>query len=490
MAEKVKAKYDLTDTIGISKKFASLNRLITRDLNNNRTSPTFTRYSKDEIQKWLSDPYRYEKQLRDAVTYIYGASPHFRRIIQYFTMLTDLAYVVSPYRIDPRKANKRTTNINYRRVLNTLSIMSIKTQFPKIITVCLRDDVFYGTFLVTSDNITVMQLPTDFCSISEIEGNVINVTFNFQYFDSRKDMLEYYPQEFKTKYELYRKDRRHNWIELDSPASFCVKVNTDILTHAIPPFAGILRDLYDLEDYRQLKLDKTELENYAMLAMTLPLNDDGDWGIDLVKAKEFWRNLDSVLPDEVGSVLTPMPINKISFEKSNVGDTDTITDCENNIFTAAGVSSLLFNNPKASANALLLSIKADQGLTFGIVKSLEDVVNRFIQSFSYGKNFKVTMLDVSPFNRDEMAAQYLKACQYGMPMISNYAATVGLGQAELDCMNYLETEVLELPKYFIPLQSSAQMGSDESGAPTDEGGRPPDDIDELTDSGEQTREDM
>ena len=38
--------------------------------------------------------------------------------------------------------------------------MSIKTQFPKILTVCLREDTFYGTMWVTNDNITIQQLPS------------------------------------------------------------------------------------------------------------------------------------------------------------------------------------------------------------------------------------------------------------------------------------------------------------------------------------------
>ena len=40
----------------------------------------------------------------------------------------------------------------------------------------------------------------------------------------------------------------------------------------------------------------------------------------------------AVLPEEVGSVLTPMPLNKISFERSNAGDTNTIADAEQNLF--------------------------------------------------------------------------------------------------------------------------------------------------------------
>lgn len=476
--------------IGISSKFATLNRLITRDLNNNTSTPTFSLYSKDDITNYLSNPYTYEKQLRSAVTYIYGASSHFRRLIQYFTGLSDLSYVVSPYRIDPRTANVNSVNRNYRKVLNAMSAMNVKTQFPKILTVCLREDTFYGTMWVTNDSITIQQLPSDYCAISTIEGNVLNVTFDFSYFDSHSAMLDFYPQEFRSKYSVYQKNRTSRWIELDSPTSFAIKANNDILAYSIPPFVGILRELYDLEDYKQLKITKTALENYAMLAMTLPMDQDGNWGIDLDRAKEFWRNLDSVLPEEVGSILTPMPLNKISFERSHAGDTNTISDAEQNIFTAAGVNSLIFNNEKASANALLLSIKADQSMTFGIVKSIEDVVNRFIQSQSYGKNFKVTFLDCSPYNRKELGDAYLKAASYGLPTISMYAASQGLGQAELDNMSFLEGTVLGLPEMFKPIISSTQVGqsSTDSNSPTDDGGRPPKDGSELTDSGEQSNE--
>lgn len=224
--------------------------------------------------------------------------------------------------------------------------------------------------------------------------------------------------------------------------------------------------------------------------MTLPMEDNGEWGIDLTKAKEFWRNLDSVLPEEVGSVLTPMPISKISFEKSNTGDTDTVTEAEQHMFSAAGVSSLLFNNEKASANALLLSIKADQMITYGIVKSIQDMLNRYIQSQSYGKNFKVNFLNVSCYNSKEAGDTYLKAASYGMPTISYYCASQGLGQAELDSMSFLETEVLGLQEIFKPIQSSTQMSSSdlESTAATEEGGAPTKDIGEVSDSREANRE--
>ena len=471
--------------IRIPSNYAALNQLITRDLNNNVSTPSFTLYSKDDINTYLSDPYRYEKELRKAVVYIYNASPHFRRVINYFAALSDLSYIISPCKIDPKKAKPATMSRNYRKTADVVASMNLKSQGAKILKVCLREDVYYGTMWVTNENIVFQQLPSDYCSISVIEGNVANVTFDFSYFDSRQALLEFYPAEFQSKYRTYQSNRTQRWIVLDSPTSFAIKCNSDIWDYPVPPFAGVLREIYDLEDYRQLKLSKTSLENYAMLVMSLGIDEEGNWQMDLNKAKEFWRNLDSVLPDEVGSVLSPMPINKISFEKSHTANTDTIAEAEQNIFTAAGVSSLLFNNDKASANALLLSIKADQAITFGIVKSIEDMVNRYLHSLSFGKNFKVTFLDVSPYNRDEVGDMYLKAAQYGQPTVAAYAVSQGIPQEELDAMNFLENEILGIKETFIPLQSSATQSSNSTG----EAGAPAKKPSELTESGEQTQED-
>lgn len=484
------------DAFSISKNFASLNHLILRDLNNPNTlarTSIFALYKKPDIVRFLTDPEKFEKQLRRAIRYVYGASPHFRRLIQYFVGLSDLAYIVEPYRIKTDKANARIVGLNYRKTLNMISSMKIETQLPEILTVCLREDVFYGTIWETADDITIQRLPSDYCKIASLQGNVPNVNFNFSYFDTRKELLDNYPPEFRQKYEtMYKGRHKYRWIELDAPNSFAIKATADILNYALPPFVGILPEIYDIAEFKELKLVKTALDNYAMIAMILPMTDEGEWGIDLDKARDFWRNLESVLPPEIGSVLTPMELEKISFEKSGSNsDEDTVTKSEQALFTAAGVSSLLFNNDKASANALLLSIKVDQSFTYGIVKRIGDALNRYLQEQPYGKYFKINFLDISPFNRKEMGDAYLKAASYGLPTISAYAASQGIGQAELDSMSFLEGQILGLQDLFRPIQSSTQMSSNdlEGKGATDEGGAPEKDVGELTDSGEQTRED-
>lgn len=276
---------DVSGAFRMPERFSELSKLVLRDLNGRYPTPSFSLYTKDNITTYLQNPYQYASQLRDAVTYVYSASSHFRRLIQYFVGLSDLSYVVSPYKIDPSTANAKTINRNYRKTLNALSSMSIKTQFPKILSVCLREDTFYGTCWQANDSITIQQLPSAYCDISTIEGNVFNVTFNFSYFDTNSAYLELYPPEFETKYKLYQSDRQGmKWQELDSPTSFAIKCNNDIPDYPIPPFVGVLRDIYDIEDYRQLKMTKTELENYALLVMKLGISENGEWQMDFAKA--------------------------------------------------------------------------------------------------------------------------------------------------------------------------------------------------------------
>lgn len=475
---------------GQYESYDKLIRLIWRDLNSRASHAANPIYTKEQVVKFLANPYRNEVELIKSVRYIYSISTHFRRLIQYFTSLSDFSYVITPHNINTEKVNEKTFKNNYKKTQDLLSLIEPRVKFPIILTTCLMEDVFYGTFWVTKDDVALQRLPSSHCKINSIEGGVCNVSFDFSYFDRNLELLEYYPPEFKKKYTQYKYDKV-KWVELDSPNSFAVKYNMETLDYAMPPFAGLLREIYDIEDYKQMRLARTEVDNYAMVAMKIPLTDDGNWGIDLDKARAFWSNLDGVTPPEVGTVLTPMDLEAIRFDRSGQGELDNIHNAEQSLFTSAGVSSLLFNNEKASANALALSIKVDQAMTHSIVKNIEAVVNRLLQSMNYGKNFKVQFLDVSMFNRKEAGDAYLKACQYGIPMVSYYCASQGLTQADMESLNFLENDILNIKETFVPLRSSTNTSSEDldSMAPTDEGGRPPLEADEISESGEQNQED-
>lgn len=461
--------------------YAALSRLVLRDLTKQKKNPTFYKYSKDDISTFLKNPIQNEKKLRDAIIYIYNASSHFRRLIQYFVGLSNLSYIVAPYNLDTTTAKSDAIRKQFQKTLKLVSTMDIKSQFADILTVCLREDTFYGTIWATNDNITIQQLPSDYCTISTIEGNVPNVSFDFSYFNLYADYLPLYPPEFTTKFNLYQTNTSlYKWQELASPTSFAIKANSDILAYATPPFVGVLEDLYNLVDYKSLQMTKTELENYAMLILKLGKDKDGTWEMEFEKAKEYWQLIDSQLPEQLGSAISPMSIEKVSFDKSGSADSDNITKAESAVFSSAGVSSQVFNSSNNSSNSLALSIKADQRETYKVVLKIENAINRFLMSQSYSKNFRLKFLDISPFNEKEKAEEYHKAITVGAPVISLYCASMGINQDEMIGLNFLEQDILDLPTKFKPLQSShTQSGSD--------GGRP-EKVDDLSDNGEKSKE--
>lgn len=247
------------------------NPMILRDLRMAGPPSIFSVHTKRDIARYLSDPARYQRQLRHAIMYVYNASSHFRRLIQYFVGLSDLSYIISPSnRFEIQKSSQRTVRSSYRKTQRAITSMGLDTEIPKILTVCFREDVFYGTFWVTENDIVIIQLPSNHCRISSIEENVFNVEFNFAYFLDREHLLSSYPPEFEAKYKLYKSNQiKYRWIELDSPNSFAVKCNSDITKYALPPFIGVLRDIYELEDLNCYKQNRSV--RWKRRTITIPL---------------------------------------------------------------------------------------------------------------------------------------------------------------------------------------------------------------------------
>jgi hypothetical protein len=89
---------------------------------------------------------------------------------------------------------------------------------------------------------------------------------------------------------------------------------------------------------------------------------------------------------------------------------------------------------------------------------------------------------VSVYTKEDVQATLLESCQYGFSNRLAYNTFNGISEKATMAMNLLENTILGLPEKMIPLSSSyTQSGTN------DEGGRPKTPDDELSDSGERTR---
>lgn len=474
-------------------RYANLANVKIRDLVNNRDyNPTYKKYTKSQIVTYLGNPANYEVQLRQMSQYLFNISNYYRRLIQYFANMSTFSYIVVPYGIDYSKnVNLQKFKKGYYAVTAQLEKMNLRHEFSRALMVAFRDDVYYGYAWETNDSYTFQQLDADYCKISSIEDGVYNFAFNFSYFDSHSERLPNFPPEFTTMYSAYQKDSGLKWQELSSENSICLKVNEQTYV-PIPPFVSLFSALADIEDYRAISKDASEVNNYKALALEIPVGDDGTFLIDYDLCKEFYDMLCNVLPENIGAIMSPMKISSWDFEKSGaVSGSDDVAKAENSMWKQAGVNNILFGGGEdPSSSTLSLSTVNDQMIVFAMMRQIERWINRKLKSVSTAVKFKVNILDVTYFNRQEVHDRLVKDGQYGMPVRSAIMATSGYSPSDVENMQYLENTVLNLSANEVPLISSNTQSAANSDAATDEGGRPTNASEgkALTDAGENSSE--
>lgn len=470
-------------------RYANFSGIKLRDLENNKDyNPTYRKYTKSQIVSYLENPASYEQQLRQMSQYLFNISNYYRRLVQYFAGLSTFSYIVVPYGVDYSKnVNLNKFRKGYYAVTNQLEKMNIRHEFTRALMVAFRDDVYYGYVWETNDSYTFQQLDADYCKISSIEDGVYNFAFNFSYFDSNKERLPNFPPEFTAMYNAYKTNAKLKWQELPSENSVCLKVNEQTYV-PVPPFVSLFSALADIEDYRAISKDASEVNNYKALCLEIPVGSDGTFLIDYDLCKEFYNMMCNTLPENIGAFMSPMKVSDWNFEKSGaVSGTDEVSAAEDSMWQQAGVNKILFGGGDDPSSATLsLSTVNDQMIVFMMMRQIERWINRKLKSVSTAIKFKVNILDVTYFNRVEMHNQYLKDGQYGMPVRSAIMATAGYSPSDLENLSYLENTVLELNKKEVPLTSSntqSAAGNGEGGRPTNESeGKP------LTDAGENSQE--
>lgn len=464
--------------------FSNAQRSIARDINKYSTTSTFlSSFTAEQIAKFLQNPTQYEKQLRQLSNYLYNISGNYKSIIQYFALLPKYAYTVEPF-IIPEKIDKEKYKKAYFKVLREIEKMSLRHELISAMKIAFKEDVFYGYTIETKDSFFIMNLEADNCKISSREDGVFNFAFDFSHFDRNKDALTYFPEEFHLKYQEYLSNTANRYIELDSTRTICLKVNEE-LKYPLIPFSIIFESVFDHDDYKKIKKQKTKMDNFMLLTMQIPQGDNAmlnQFTIDLDLAGEFHDLLNQSVPDGVSTALSPMPITPIRMEKGK-SDNDTIAQAQRDVFNAAGLPQDIFNPEKGSAAGINKSIMVAEQISFGMLRQVERWVNRRLGRMGGQYKFHIKFLDITVFNEKEKQDQLHKAATSSMPVVTEYAASLGMTPLDLYNKAVLENDILGLHDMLRPLASShTQAKGDEAGRPKADG----DDVSESTEAWRET----
>ena len=455
------------------------------NLKSNSHYPTvYTKYTRADIIKYLKNPETNAKQLRNASIYLYEVSAQYRRIVNYFAHMCPLTYIMYPFKFDTTKEiNEKAFKASYKKATDFMAIFNLQHEMRKALVTAWREDIFAGYIYQTKDSFYIRKLHPDYVKIASIVDGCYMVAFDFSYFRGREDELESYGEEFMSKYEDYKKDSSLRWQLLDEKRQFCLKISEDVM-YPLIPLAGCLLGIFDIEDYKELQKGASVLRNYKALGLKLPTDEQGNLMIDKDFADQFYEQLSNITPENIGVFETPMDVEVYDFEKSGAEDPDKTYEAIRNFYNDAGVSALLFGSDKQTAASLNISITSDECVCFAVNRQIERNVNRLLKGLSGTQKFQITILDISEFHRQQFHDIMLKDAQYGVPVKSAIAASLGLNPPNMSAMLYMENEILKLHDNMIPLQSSYTQSSD------NEGGRPTaeENGEEISDSNENTRE--
>jgi hypothetical protein len=364
---------------------------------------------------------------------------------------------------------------NYLKYCKFVELMSIKHEFSKITKTMFIQDIFYGYDYSTSYSYTIQQLNPEFCRVSGLADGVRTFEFDFSYFNGkRKELLDTdYGEEFTRRYEEYQKDAKNmRWQELSPDRSVCLKLSEETDT-IIPIFASIFPDIFDLQDYKLLKKASTELQNYVVLVAKIPYHTNSDMANDfalmLDDAIEFGNKAIDQLPSECGFILSPYEdVTAVHLGKKDQSANTSVAEAEKSFWDATGVNQAIFNSDKISEESIRKSIISDETIIFSLYRQYERWLNRKIK-LSLNDDFKAKILNTTEYNYGEVFKRLKEGAMYGMPMIREMCASLGMSPLEMQGSIFLENDILKFSDTLTPVSSSNTMSPDKAvGRPQNE----------------------
>ena len=488
-SENLKFTADMDSLKQFAKAYDNIFKLV--DLESSATK-TWTVFNKENLRSYLQNPYtsNSQKNIRDLARFLFTLSFPLRRLINYLASLPDF----SVYKVVPNISMSETPDAqsvlsDYEEVCRFVRAMDLELDLFKLLVIAWREDCAYF-FPVEDENGATLLFPLDaqYCKVSGVGHNgLYHVAYDFSFFNgSNSFYLDVWPKEFKQKYNKYQNDSTLRWQSLDDAR--CFKINLDQPELVISPLASLFESIIDLIDLQSLTSVKDALDIYKLLVMRIPMlnsNNPDDMAISLTVAKNFYNKAVSLLPPEIGCILSPMQVDSVSFDKSATSESDAISDAYSNLMSNAGVSQIMDSSRLTGQSAVKASMTCDVLFaTKGIIQQINAFVNERIQKRFPSTQMIFKYTDVTAYNKADRIAELQKACEFGLPFKLELAMMLGQDPLENYAMEWLENQMgLAVTKWIHPLVSSHTATADSS-----DGGAPTKDDGDLSDEGADTRD--
>lgn len=443
-----------------------------RDVTKTTRQTTLNSYNKDNVISYLQNISSNENNLRNLSRYLFYRSQVYFRLIMYNATMFDLnaRTVVPPY--DPTKTNNPNKVLkSYYETLQWLERMNLQHEFLSVFINNFIEDVFFGCCWIDETGIFILQLPPEYC---KIKGKYFTGDFAYDvdmsYYKKYEYLVEYLGEPLSSMYSAYGGDNTKRWQPMPDEYALCTKYRLESWETVCPPYSGLFIDLIGLLNLADIQAVADEQQVYKLITAEIPRLEGtdipDDWAVDINTALDYYKRLEESLPPYIGSVVTPIPLDVISFSDDQTTDTTKIQNATKEVLNTSGGAQILNSSTISGAEAFRAATRSDTELAISsLLGQVQGWTNRML-SYLVSDPAKVKFFEVSAYTKDAFKESLQKDLNYGF--VSALAINSLNGFSELDtlALNFLERDVLQLDKKFIPLQTaSTQSGNSEGGAP-------------------------
>lgn len=461
-------------------------------------------FSTDQIRKMVMSPHNFEQELRKLSYHYFNYIAIYKRNIEYKSTVLDFDWEPIPYTLDGKPITQSDVNSNafkrdYAEMTKFFNNFNVKQEFRKVLFNLLLYDTYYTSKRTYEDHIYLQELPSTHCMIDANSYLGYLFSFDLSYFMNSGVDINAYSPALRKKYNevLKLKQSTYNpnlpqrngswvyWLPMNPDDSWVFKFNNNF-AGSVPPLLDMLIDYSKIDKFKELEEAKKQLEAYKVIFATVPrltnnksANKVDDFAISSKELGKFVAAVKHTLGSGVDFKAAPLENFKAFDFSPSASENDLLETEINNMLKESGTSeSILTGGSSVSSNNIYKLVTSE------IIKSVYPQFSNFCE-YQINKNtkkykFKIKFVGTI-FDREERRKAANEDMERGIitPSIFSSRGIQMTDAANISNMMY----GLGYPDLFRPIKTASTMSSDEKSI----GGRPQSNDNNLTESGEQTR---
>lgn len=434
------------------------------------TGSSNSKFKVSDVLKYLEDPIKNSLELQNVSNYLMNTNGIYSRLINHFGNIPCFDYMLYPAVLKNNKTtNSKKLKEQYIDTATFLDKFNLGFNFRWMCKDLFKSGELYTFKIEDSQGIVIKKMPNECCRITSIENNLCKYSIDLQKL-SNKTYEGTLPDEIQSLVDKFTQGSMNKedlvegkWLELEKDA-VAFNIISPVLSKGYPPFLYLFDALINVDEIKQLHYTSAKLENLKIIHQKVPINDEGDFLIDINLIKQYHNETKKHLPNGIAVATNPLGMESIVLNKSNTQGVNYRHDLIESIFDDAGVNNELFNGKKSSNEAIALGAKTDEMLLLQVITMFENYINSEIVANKKSSPWRVKLLNSTQFNEERMLKNSRENLAFGGSKLEFMSLN---HYTPLQAMNLLEAEsIMGIDQLLVPQQTShtiSNNGSTSSG---------------------------